>query len=62
MASAGSLVEHSDPYGIDEAFSKVHTGVLFRGDGIPRDETVQYQWSSGGMLAMNGNFFHSSNT
>ena len=29
VASAGSSAEHSDPYGIDEAFSKVHTGVLF---------------------------------
>ena len=47
VANAGSSAEQSDPCGIDEAFSKVHTGVLFRGDGIPRDETVQYQYESG---------------
>ena len=59
MASAGSLAEHSDPYGIDEAFSKVHTGVFWRRWNTQRrDGPVSVRkWSSGGMLAMNGMFF-----
>ena len=59
VASAGSLAEHSDPYGIDEAFSKVHTGVfLRRWNTQRRDGPVSVRkWSSGGMLAMNGIFF-----
>ena len=35
VASAGSSAEHSDPYGIDEAFSKVQTGVFFEAMEYP---------------------------
>ena len=61
MASAGSSVEHSDLYGIDEAFSKgsYRRFILRLWNTQGRDGPVPSvrEWSSGGMLAMNAMFF-----
>ena len=56
MASAGSLAELSSSYGIDEAFSKVHTGVI-EAVGYPEMRrpsiTMIDSGPFDGMLAMN---------
>lgn len=64
VASAGSLAEHSDPYGIDEAFSKVHTGVFFEAVEYPETRRssvsakVVFRWHA----SNEWDVLHSSNT
>ena len=63
MASAGSSVEHSDPYGIDEAFSKVIQAFYFEAMEYPgtRRSSIStrgvFRWHA----SIEWDFLHSSN-